>query len=399
MSIPFAVGLIGPDGRDLPLQLTGESATPSSTRILAFNQREQSFMFTGIAAKPLPSLLRNFSAPVIVDYPYTLAELVFLLTYDSDPFNRWEAGQRLAIRELLALAQAVAAGKALRVAEMVLDAFGRVLRDESLSPAFRAHVLTLPSETYLAEQMTEVDPAAVHSAWLFFRQQLASRLRDDWLTIYRTHQTSDPYDPSAVNAGRRALKNLALSYWSELDDTPAGEYAYAQYQQANNMTDRAAALSVLLLLGGTSATEALADFYRTFEQEPLVIDKWFALQATRRGAPGERVLDSVRELMHHPAFTLHNPNRARALIASFCVGNPAQFHLADGSGYAFWADQVIAIDTFNPQIAARLARALERWRKFIPALRAPMRVALERVMSHAQSKDVREIVEKTLAHK
>jgi aminopeptidase N len=334
---------------------------------------------------------------VAVEYDYSAAELAFLLAHDSDPFNRWEAGQRLALRELLQLAAAAAAGRPLELADSVIEAFGRVLRDETLSPAFREQVLMLPSESYLAEQMEVADPAAVHAARRFLRVRLATLLREDLIALYQTHQTPGPYQPNAADSGQRALKNLALSYLAELDDGTARDYAQAQYDQANNMTDRAAALSVLLQAGGAPAAQALAHFYSTFEHEALVIDKWFALQAARRGAPGERVIDAVRELMQHPAFTLRNPNRARALIFSFCSGNPAQFHAADGSGYAFWAEQVIALDALNPQVAARLARTLERWRKFVPALREPMRAALASVRAQAQSRDVLEIVDKALA--
>jgi len=397
MLIPFALGLVGADGHDLPLQLAGESAPQGTTRILEFNAGEQSFTFINVAQKPLPSLLRDFSAPVIVEYDYSVEELAFLLAHDSDPFNRWEAGQRLASQELLALAQAAAAGRPLQLADTVIEAFGRVLRDESLSPAFREQALMLPSESYLAEQMDVADPAAVHAARRFFRGRLATLLRDDLIDIYHTHQTPGPYQPSAADAGQRALKNLALSYLSELDDAQVSALAQSQYDQANNMTDRSAALTALLQAGGAAAAQALAHFYSRFEKDPLVIDKWFALQAVRRGSAGERIIDTVRELMQHPAFTLRNPNRARSLIFSFCSGNPAQFHAADGSGYAFWAEQVIALDALNPQVAARLARTLERWRKFVPALREPMRAALANVRAQAKSKDVLEIVDKALA--
>jgi aminopeptidase N len=401
--IPFAIGLIGDDGNDMPLRLDGEaSASSQTTRVLEFTQTEQSFTFVDVAEKPLPSLLRNFSAPVVVEYDYTADELAFLLAHDSDPFNRWEAGQRLATRELLTLAELAATGKALELDDTVVAAFGRVLNDETLSPAFRELALMLPSEAYLAEQMDESNPAAVHSARQFVRKRLASTLKGDWLAIYERHQRPGAYEPTPAAAGHRALKNLALAYLAELDDpADAVRLAKAQYDSANNMTDRAAALSALLTAaasnGGTAAAEALGDFYRRFENEPLVIDKWFALQAMQRGAKQRPVIEIVRKLMTHPAFTLKNPNRARSLIFSFCSANPAQFHAEDGSGYAFWAEQVIALDALNPQVAARLARALELWRRFTPKLRDQMRAALEKVATQAKSRDVREIVEKALA--
>lgn len=404
--IPFAIGLIGPDGADLPLKLEGETsanATAGTTRVLELTEAQQTFTFVDVAHKPLPSLLRNFSAPVVVEYDYSNDELAFLLAHDSDPFNRWEAGQRLATRELLALAARAAAGQPLTLNDALVEAFGQVLTDASLSPSFRELALMLPSETYLAEQMAESDPAAVHAARQFVRKGLAAALKAEWLAAWQGNLTPGAYEPTPEAAGRRGLKNLALSYLSELDDpADAVRLATAQYDAANNMTDRAAALSALMNAQSARADsdyakKALEDFYARFEKEPLVIDKWFSLQATQRGTAQHPTIETVRALMRHPAFNLKNPNRARSLIFSFCAANPAQFHAADGSGYAFWADQVIALDAINPQVAARLARNLELWRRFTPALRDAMRAALERVAAQAKSRDVREIVEKALA--
>ena len=401
--IPFAIGLIGNNGADLPLRLEGEAAAPQgTTRVLEFTETEQTFVFVDLPERPLPSLLRNFSAPVIVEYDYTNDELAFLLAHDSDPFNRWEAGQRLATRELLALAARAATGAQLHLDDVVVAAFSRVLTDESLSPAFRELALMLPSEAYLAEQMSESNPAAVHRARQFLRRRLANELRHEWLAVYERHQTPGVYEATPDAAGHRALKNLALSYLAELDSTDdAVRLANTQYDAANNMTDRSAALAALLTASaagdGALAQPALEDFYRRFENEPLVIDKWFALQATQRGSAQRPVIDIVRTLMTHSAFNLKNPNRARSLIFSFCAANPAQFHAEDGSGYRFWAEQVIALDAINPQVAARLARSLELWRRFTPALRDGMRSALEAVAAQAKSRDVREIVEKALA--
>jgi aminopeptidase N len=410
--IPFAIGLMGSDGHDLPLRLAGEAAGPevATTRVLELSESEQTFTFVGLTeGEPLPSLLRNFSAPVVVEYDYSDAQLARLLAHDSDPFNRWEAGQRLATRALLNLADQAARGIELKLDAMVVDAYGRVLRDKMLAPAFREQAMTLPAESYLAEQMVEADPAAVHAARQFMRQQLAKALRADWLATYHENLTPGAYRPTAVDAGQRALKNLALQYLAELSEpTPDGsqvlQLAHAQYQSADNMTDRIAALGALLtssLSGTTAAIEAagtaLAHFYQYFEKEPLVIDKWFSLQATQRGAPGHATIATVRQLMQHPAFNLKNPNRARSLIFGFCAANPAQFHAPDGSGYRFWVEQVLALDALNPQVAARLARSLERWRKFTPALRELQRAALQEVAAGARSKDVKEIVDKALA--
>ncbi|MEX3527224.1 MAG: aminopeptidase N [Burkholderia sp.] len=402
--IPFALGLIGPDGQDLPLRLEGEAAAGAATRVLELTETETSYRCVDLPAAPLPSLLRNFSAPVIVEYDYREDELAFLLAHDSDPFNRWEAGQRLATRALLTLAEQAAAGAELTLGDAFVDAFRRVLSDDTLSPAFRELALTLPSEAYLADQMREANPAAVHRARQFVRGRVAQALRAEWLAIHERHRTPGEYAPTPEAGGHRALKNLALAYLAELDEPgDAVRLATAQYESANNMTDRAAALGALLLASAGSAAaeaparQALADFYQRFEKEALVIDKWFAMQATRRGTAAHPTLDTVRELLAHPAFNLKNPNRARSLIFGFCAANPAQFHAADGSGYAFWAEQVLALDALNPQVAARLARSLENWRRFTPALRERMREALERVAAGVKSRDVREIVEKALA--
>jgi aminopeptidase N len=400
--IPFAIGLIGRDGADLPLRLEGESAPSGTTRVLELTQTEQTFMFVDVREAPLPSLLRTFSAPVVVEYDYTADELAFLLAHDSDPFNRWEAGQRLATRALLTLAARASQNAPLQLDDSVVAAFARVLTDENLSPAFRELALMLPSEAYLVEQMAESNPAAVHRARQFVRQRFAASLREQWLAIYDRHRTPSAYAPTPEAAGHRGLKNLALAYLAELDDpADAVRLATAQYVEANNITDRAAALSTLLAASAATqapvADSALADFYHRFEKEPLVIDKWFALQAMRHGTGSQPVVNVVRALMTHPAFNLKNPNRVRSLIFSFCSSNPAQFHAEDGSGYAFWAEQVIALDAFNPNLAARLARTLELWRRYTPVLREKMRTALEQVAAQVKSRDVREIVEKALA--
>ncbi|CAG2142785.1 Aminopeptidase N [Cupriavidus yeoncheonensis] len=403
--IPFAIGLLGADGHDLPLQLEGEAAAAGTTRVLDFTQAEQTFRFINLpqgAAAPLPSLLRNFSAPVIVDAEYSDAQLTFLLAHDSDAFNRWEAGQRLATRALLQLVADVQAGRDLKLDPALISAMRTVLNDDRLSPAFREQALVLPAEAYLAERMGVADPAAIHQARQFMRAGLAHALQADWLAAYESNATPGAYSPDPDSASRRALRNLALGYLVESGSDAMLQLAGEQYLKADNMTDRFAALAALVNSFAPGREAALADFYERFEDDALVIDKWFSLQGMQRGEvgphAGKRTIDTVRALMEHPAFNLRNPNRARSLIFSFCSGNPAQFHAADGSGYRFWADQVLALDTINPQVAARLARVMDRWQKYEPALRERMRAELERVSASASlSRDVREIVGKSLA--
>ncbi|HYD59388.1 MAG TPA: aminopeptidase N [Noviherbaspirillum sp.] len=398
--IPVAIGLLDGRGKEMPLRLEGEQAdTAPDTMVLELTQASQTFCFKHVAERPVPSVLRGFSAPVILDIEYTDDELAFLMANDSDPFNRWEAGQRLATRRMLALTQAVQSNHALSNAELeegvLSHAFRATLNDNALDPAFRELALTLPSETVVAEQMQVIDPHAIHAVRRFLRRSLASALRGDWMVAYQASRTPGTYSPDAVSAGKRGLKNLALSYIVENDDAEAHHLAQTQYDNANNMTDRIAALTALTNSSAPGRDAALESFYEEFEQEALVIDKWFSLQATSRTTD----IAAVRALMKHPAFTLKNPNRARSLIFSFCNGNPSQFHAVDGSGYEFWAEQVIALNAINPQVAARLARSLDRWRKYAPALQEKMHAALKKVARTKDlSKDVLEVVTKSLSN-
>jgi aminopeptidase N len=403
--IPVAVGMLDGAGHDMALypengalhQTNGESAEGPTTVVLELTQAEQTFRFHRVMEKPVPSLLRNFSAPVILEYEYTDEELAFLMAHDSDPFNRWEAGQRFATRRLLALAAPARVSTPMHVESSdesgLIAAFRATLNAPTLDPAFRELALNLPSESLIADQMEEVDPQAIHAARQYLRKTIASRLRADWIAAREANRVSGPYSPDAASAGKRSLCNAALSYLGELDDDAAHHLAQQQCDQADNMTDRVAALAVLVNSQAPGKAAALEKFYADFANEPLVIDKWFMLQATARTATAEKII----ELMKHPAFTLKNPNRARSLLFGFCNANPARFHAADGSGYAFWADQVIALNAINPQVAARLARSLDRWRRYAPHLRDAMKAALRRVAGAKDlSRDVLEVVTKAL---
>ncbi|RBA23367.1 aminopeptidase N [Herminiimonas fonticola] len=390
--IPVAVGLLDSSGKDMTLKLDGEVAT-IGTVVLELTSAQQTFRFTDVNEQPVPSMLRNFSAPIVLEYDYSEEELAFLMAHDSDAFNRWEAGQRLATRRLLALTSSAQKSDALSIDQALSDSLRATLNDTQLDPAFRETVLTLPAETVIAEQMDVIDPQAIHTARRFLRHSLAQALRADFVAAYKANQTRGNYSPDATSSGKRALKNLALSYIAELDDADAHALAQAQYDVANNMTDRMASLSALANSQAPGKAAALAQFYSDFEQEPLVIDKWFSLQATARTTD----VAAVRKLMLHPAFSIKNPNRARSLIFSFCNGNPSRFHAADGSGYVFWAEQVIALDAINPQVGARLARSLDRWRKYAPELQEKMHAALKRVAAAKLSKDTKEVVTKSLA--
>jgi len=387
--IPVAVGLLAANGSDLPLNPDGDH-----TVVLELTEAEQTFRFDGIYEAPTPSLLRDFSAPVTLEYPYTDEELLHLFRHDSDPVNRWEAGQRLAMTRLLKLTAAVQRGEQLALDYTFTAAQRALLLDESLDAAFREQALILPSESVIADRMEVVDPQAIHTARQFMRKTIATTLRAELLNAYAANATPGPYSPDAVSAGKRGLKNLALAYLLSAPDAHVLELAQRQFDEATNMTDRSAAL-IALLHSGADVTEPLQAFYDQFKGEALVVDKWFAMQAA---APTTTV-DDVRALMQHPAFTLKTPNRARSLLFNFANANPSQFHAPDGSGYDFWAEHVVKLDALNPQVAARLARSMDRWRRYAPALQVPMRRALEQVAAAPKlSNDVLEVISKALAN-
>ena len=400
--IPFALGLLKADGTEFALQLAGEKVTTApKARVLELTEAEHSFTFTNIDQEPTPSLLRNFSAPVVLEFEYSDQQLAHLLAHDSDAFCRWEAGQRLAMRRLLKLVKAVQAGEALELDAMFVEALRKTLNDQNLDPAFRELVLTLPSETMIAEEMAIADPISIHQARQFVRASLAQQLKADLLETYQSNLTPGKYKADAASAGKRALKNCALAYLVEWPDAATYALAHTQYQEAENMTDRMAALNAMLHCSTAmdkahqkTREQVLKHFYKEFKNEALVIDKWFTLQAS---APSTDVAQ-IKALMKHPAFSLSNPNRARSLMFVFCNANPARFHAVDGSGYALWADTVIALNKLNPQVAARLSRSLDRWTKYPAANQALMKQALEKVAATKNlSKDVLEVVSKALA--
>ena len=402
--IPFAVGLIAGDGRDMPLQLEGEisstSASAPATKVLDLMQAKQTFRFINVGERPVPSLLRNFSAPVIVEHRYSDAELAFLSAHDSDAFNRWEAGQRLAIARLMSLTDAVEAGRPLTLDDSVVTMLRATLLDSALSPAFKTQALLLPAESFIGEQRAVVDPEAIRQARRYAMRELGSRLSADWQATYTSMQVTGEYSPDYTSAGKRALRNLALAYLAEGEMDGVLDVAREQLVASTNMTDAQGALSVIVNSASPLKAEALIQLARVWGEQPLLMNKWFQLQATAIAHPGEPpVVERVRLLMRHPGFSLSNPNNVNALIRSFCALNEAEFHRRDAGGYAFWVDQVLALDKINPTIAARIARALDRWRKFTADRQAAMRAALEEVARQRPlSRDVCEIVNKSLAY-
>jgi aminopeptidase N len=392
MTIPLAVGLVGPDGRDFPL--VRADGGPVERGVLAIAKPAETFTFTGIAERPALSLNRGFAAPIKVSANAGAEDLKFLAAHDPDPFNRWQAVQSLA--SALLIDAATGRAGAARSDTDFIDALAAILADPALEPAFTAQALSLPAETDIARDIgRDVDPDAVFRARAALRRRIGAKLGDTLRDLYRRMSDNAPYSPDAAGAGRRALKNACLDLIAADGGDAGVALAARQYRAADNMTDRMAALATLALHDRPERTAALDDFYRRYESDPLVIDKWFALQAA---IPEPATLDRVRKLTVHPAFSFANPNRLRALIGAFAQANQTQFNRPDGAGYDFLADAVLALDAKNPQVAARLLAAFKSWRALESARRARAEATLRRVAASASlSRDVADIVRRSLA--
>lgn len=397
--IPVELGLLDAQGNDLPLQLAGESSAVGSTRVLSVTEAEQTFVFQGIEARPLPSLLRGFSAPVKLSFPYDRDQLMFLMQHDSDGFNRWEAGQQLAVQVLQELIGQHQLGRALQLDPRLLKALDTVLGDTSLDAAMVAEMLSLPGEGYLTEISQVADVDAIHAAREFARRQIAEHLFEPLWTRYQANRAvsrNTAYVASAEHFARRSLQNIALSYLMLSAKPQVLEATLEQFEQCDNMTERLTALAVLVNSPfEAERAKALESFAEHFKDNPLVMDQWFSVQAAST-LPGG--LARVKALMQHPAFTLKNPNKVRAVVGAFAGQNLVNFHAADGSGYRFLADLVIELNALNPQIASRQLAPLTRWRKYDAARQALMKGELERILAVGElSSDVYEVVSKSLA--
>jgi aminopeptidase N len=392
--IPLTLGLLDAKGDDIPLKLSPEKSADQMTVTLSLQETEQTFTFYDIAEKPLVSIGRGFSAPVKFKRELSDSELAFLLAHDSDDFNRWDAGQQLAMNNLLKLIHAYQDKRELQLSAEVIEAYRKALTDPELDKALIARLMTLPSESYIADQMDVVDSDAIHAAREWMRRTLAASLRSELLHTYQANQSSQSYSFNAGVMAQRSLKNTALAYLMALDDPELQQLAVNQYRQGNNMTDVMAALSLLVDVAGNVREEALADFYTRWQHDPQVVEKWLAIQAAS-SLPD--TLQRVQTLMQHPAFSLHNPNKVRSLIGRFCSANPVRFHAANGNGYRFLGDRVLELDALNPSIAARLVQTLSRWRRYDAGRQAHMREQLERIVSKdGLSKDVYEIASRSL---
>jgi aminopeptidase N len=394
MVIPLVIGLVGTDGQDLPLRLADGRAVERG--LLTLNGPAASFVFTGIEARPVPSLNRGFSAPIKLVANIGDKDLHFLAVHDRDPFNRWQAVHSLATRLLVDSAAAVRRGEPPLEDPDLIAALAAVLMDRELEPAFVAQVIALPSESDIAREIaSNVDPDAVLAARQALRRSIAGALFEALGELHESLAGAGPYSPGAEAAGQRALKNACLDLLTASGEPSAIARTKRQYQAADNMTDRMAALQALSLCDVPERAAALDDFYTRYAADPLIVDKWLGLQAM---IPESATLDRIKTLTKHPAFSMTNPNRVRALIGSFAMANQTQSNRADGAGYDFIVETVLAIDPRNPQLASRLLSALKSWRVLEPARRALAEAALRRVAGTASlSRDVGDIVQRALA--
>ncbi len=392
--IPLAIGLIGEDGQEIALERQGEPEWGVGSQILNIKQHTESFKFFNVTSKPVPSLLRDFSAPVKLQYNYSEEDLIFLMLHDTDAFNRWDASQQLALKIMLRLIENYEQELEMRAPYQFLDVLGNIFENESLDKALIAEMLILPAETYLIEQMGVADVDAIHDVREWLRKHIALKLKPQLLAYYHKHNTPNFYTLDPASVSQRRLKNLALAYLAHLGDSEFYSLCLAQFHAANNMTDVMGALQALNNIDCDARKEALFGFYYRWQHESLVVDKWFSLQA-QSSLPN--TLQVVKSFTKHPAFDIKNPNRIRAIIGAFCTGNPVNFHDITGEGYTFLADHVLEIDHYNSQMSARLLEPLTRWKKFDTTRQALMKQELERIAAKPKlSSDLYEIVTKSL---
>ena len=391
--IPLAIGLLSPEGINLPVGEKGETIT-----VLEVREAKQQFVFENMVERPLPSLLRGFSAPVRLNYDYSREDLLFLMRHDEDGFNRWDSCQRLATYTILDLVRDIQAANPLSLDSRLIEAWRELLEDETADKAMVAEMLSLPSEQWLSEQMAVIDVYAIHEAREFVRAELAKSLSEPLQSVYRGLAVEKPYMPEAADIAERQLKNICLGYLTELDSPAMLALAETQFNNATNMTDQMAALSCVVNGVHQSAPEKadalLSAFHDQWKDDANVMDMWLSVQVSgaRMGS-----LERVKQLMEHPVFDYRNPNKLRSLIGVFCMRNLKRFHDLSGEGYAFLADNIIRLDKQNPQIAARMLTPLTRWRRYDEQRGGLMKAALERIQVNELSKDVFEVVSKSLA--
>ncbi|NOV31406.1 aminopeptidase N [Methylomonas sp. ZR1] len=392
LHIPVKLGLLAADGSAAQIHYNDSSQAEITLNV---TEAEQTFSFAQLPQPPVVSLLRGFSAPVTLKMERSLDELAFLLRHDSDTFNRWEAGQQLAVQVIFKLIDAIELGRPLQLEPVIVDAYRSVLTDSGGDLSYQALLLALPEESYLSGQMAVIDVEAIHQAREFVKKTLAEQLQTEFKQLYVQHHRDESGSFDAGAVGRRRLKNACLSYLSKLENADVYHIAEQQFYSARNMTDQLAALSAIVNSNHPAKARSLDSFYVQWRQEALVIDKWFTLQAT---SSMPNTFATVQALMKHPAFDMKTPNRVRSLIGAFSQANPLHFHAINGEGYRFLADQVLALNTLNPQIASRMVTGLAQWRRYDAARQGLMKQQLQRIVATEHlSKDVYEIASKSLA--
>ncbi len=389
--VPVSMGLLDENGNDMSVQLA--DGPRQTAHVLDFKQDRQTFVFNNVDHKPVASLFRGYSAPVKVEFDRADDELAFCMAHDSDEFNRWDAGQQLATRIILQLVESIQSNARLELPGYFVDAYSKTMSNRALDNSLVARALTLPSISYISERMDVTDVHAIHAARVFIHKQLSQRLQQQWLDMYNANQ-SEEFSLSPEAMGRRFLKNVALSYLFYADAEAHVSLALNQFDNANNMTEQLAGFRVLVHNDTSQRQHVIEAFYQQWQQEHLVIDKWFTIQAM---AVLDDTIDSVRNLFKHPDFDLRNPNRVRALLGAFCSANPVSFHDVSGAGYRLLGEYVEKLNELNPQIAARLLSPMTRWHRFGADAQAMMKAELERLgqLPHL-SRDVYELVSKSL---
>ena len=393
LHIPITSALFDGQGKIIKPEVDGVNSSNNEVT-LNLIEKQQSFVFNNVLSNPTLSLLRGFSAPVKLIMQRPLTELAFLLAHDNDTFNRWEAGQQLSAAVIFDLVSAIQNQQALSVPNLLIQSFATLLEQEWDDLSYLACLLVLPAENYLAEQMTVVDTSAIHQARNFVKSAIAEQLKTQLTDLYQSNQQNETGELNPKAIASRKIKNICLSYLSQLEHGDSYYLANQQFAQAKTMTDQISALGAIVNSNNPAKENCLARFYQQWQNEALVIDKWFSLQASSSQSD---TLNTVQKLLQHPAFDLKNPNRVRALVGAFSQANPVHFHAASGLGYQFLADQVIALNTLNPQVASRMVSALTSWRRFDESRQTLIKQQLERIINTENiSKDVFEVANKSL---
>jgi len=392
--IPLKISLLNSQGNPIPLQQKDEAEQYAESCVLRVSEVQQDFVFCNVTELPTPSLLQEFSAPVRLEYNYSTADYAFLMSNDIDLFNRWDAGQQFATGWLLSAIEAFQQNKPLPAINRFVAALVDILKDKNLDPALVAEMLILPQESYLAECVKPIDVDAIYQTRRELQKRVAKALENTLLSAYQSNMLATPYRYNQIDMGKRKLAAVCLMYLNLLESDQYFELSKTQYKRANNMTDAMAALEAVNDFDNSFRKQLMDSFEERWKHDSLVMDKWFSLQARSRQ---RGVLNTVKTLLDHPCFSIKNPNNVRALIGAFANANPTALHSLDGSGYAFLTEQILRLDTINPQIAAGIVRPLIDWRKHDLDRQHLMKEVLHTIMAAPKlSNDVYELVNRSI---